>query len=253
MGSKFSKIKFTTPNCKTCILTYIKKCYMAMIVIFSGINSNKSSKKNDNDDIIVVTNNEMSNVNNLIHTDDLVPIIMEANDIDDDTLQSYGKHANISQPLLDDESQSEEYKTLGMDTMKFFNNHIPNNHTDHTNTDSDVTIYMDIDTIIHNLKLLANLTDGQKPWLSDNKLIIYEYSHWFPGMRWMYSQSRTNIMPCVKATIMEALIMYKKEKNNEIWSLLKLSVSGLNKLKITYSTETNVIDTLIKIINDEIV
>jgi len=43
-------------------------------------------------------------------------------------------------------------------------------------------IIMDRSIVLHNLKLLTDLIDGQKPWLSGNKLEIYSsYSSWIHG------------------------------------------------------------------------
>ncbi len=103
--------------------------------------------------------------------------------------------------------------------------------------------------VLNNLKILSNLVDGQKPWLSGNKLEVdSSYSSWVPGVRWVYAQSRVTIIPCVKDTILSAII-FKKQLDAEITNLLLSSIDGLEKLKITYPTEHNDINELITMIN----
>jgi len=111
-------------------------------------------------------------------------------------------------------------------------------------------ITIDRSIVLHNLKLLTDLIDGQKPWLSINKLEIYSsYSSWIPGVRWIYAQSRGTIIPCIKDTILSAIIL-RNQHDKEISDLLTSSINGLEKLKVTYDTEHNDIDELIVLINN---
>jgi hypothetical protein len=124
--------------------------------------------------------------------------------------------------------------------------HVVINVSEHDNITKTVILdrmtILDRITILHNLKILTELVDNQKPWLSGKKLEVY--SSWIPGMRWMYSQSRTVIMPCIKDTVISAIIL-KNNSDQEVANLLNTSVTGLEKLKITYNTEHNDIDELI--------
>lgn len=229
MGTELSKFRVKMGNFMMCTKIYnfvhfgmhgIKNNFMWVLFTFKricGFQKNSCSKKND------------ENVENSTSTK-----LLNANM---NSLQETQQDGNINEKNID--AFERENRNFTETTTNSEIDIIIKNQ-DHTTMEKSI--------VIHNLKVLVNLADGQKPWLSYNKLEVYSsYSSWIPGMRWMYSQSRSTIIPCIKDTVINGII-FKKNNDKEIGDLLIFSVSGLEKLKITYDTDHKDIDDLILLI-----
>lgn len=106
--------------------------------------------------------------------------------------------------------------------------------------------------VVLNLKAIANLKKNQKLWISENQLAVHDgFSSWVPGMRWMNSQSRDILLPCIKETIYVALSS-ENIKDTEIVNLLPSVKNGLQILATTYDTKKEEINVLLGLIDNSL-
>lgn len=167
------------------------------------------------------------------------------------------KHAfeNINTINLRTRSLSEHH--VKNYTYNDFNNStMDNNVTDEKNENKVYSPIIDniidnseytYEIIVSNLQVISQLLKGQKLWLDKCSLTLD--NSWFPRYsRWSYSQSREQIIPCVKETIHIAIYKYKHD--DVIKQLLNDCINGLNNMIFTYENKNNEINELIQYITN---
>lgn len=126
----------------------------------------------------------------------------------------------------------------------------------------EITEFIDIELLINNLKTLIDLEVYQKIYVeyfttkSELNFKIFVDNTYFQQItRWYYNQNRTNAVDAITKIINITLNQIKINENtndilyNKLNILLQKAYIGLEKLKITYETDSEIVYKINKIIN----
>jgi len=108
---------------------------------------------------------------------------------------------------------------------------------------NQVPIVIPSQVVINNLKVLSELKEGQKLWLTDGRLAI-DSSHFPTYTRWWYGQKRNIILNQIEEDIKDAC----KSANREVRELLANASIGIQNMKKTYPDYSEKIDSIIDLI-----